>query len=268
MDTSNLTSKGTGTNAITAFSSGGGALNSARSPGATSLDPVFASVVCAVDKGPTTPAARRQAAALAAPSGAVEWLSAPGPADEGYGALLDRCNGADVLVLGGGVRSPTVLEHASVPVLLARPCPLGDQVADRIVVAVDEAANPERAAKVAGLLAARHEGEVVIAPAPAPNARLQRATAASRRIVLRTSGDAPRVFGVYVPPERLIPSVAITLGATLLVLPVADTDAARRRAVLIARCVACSVLALPVPTAIPQALAFAQSPTNRSMERR
>jgi nucleotide-binding universal stress UspA family protein len=149
-------------------------------------------------------------------------------------------------VLGTGATATAVLEQARIPVLLARWSPFGASVTDRILLAVDDSAKPDHAAEVAGLLAARHHGTVAIVPAPERNAALQRATAASGRIVLGATGVAPRVLREHVPPERLIPSVAAAVDATLLVVGVGRTTSTRSRASQIARCVGCSVLAIPL----------------------
>jgi hypothetical protein len=231
----------------------------------THAGPVFASAVCVVDTSALGQAARHQAAAFADPGGAVHYISAPGPTRRRSSALLDRCVGADLLVLGAAADAPTVLEHACIPVLLARCCPLGAKVTDRILVAVDDCAEPDRAAEVAGLLAARHDGTVAIAPVPERNPALQRATAASSRIIIQATGVAPRVVGEYVAPERAISSVAATLDATLLVLPAGSTEQARSKAALIARWVGCSVLAVPVLTPAPEALTIERPPTKRRM---
>ena len=196
----------------------------------------------------------------------MENVCAPRPTPDGYSALVARCAGADLLVLGSGAAAPTVFEHASIPVLLARWCPFGARVTDRILVAVDDSAEPDRAAEVAGLLASRYDATVAIVPAPDRNPALQRAIAASGRIVLRATGVAPRVFGESVPPERVIPSVAAAQDATLLVLSVGSTDNARSKAALIARCVGCSVLGVPVLSRAPEALAFERTPTKRRMQ--
>jgi hypothetical protein len=66
-----------------------------RRSGHTDPLPPFASVVCLVDGSPAGHAARQQAAALAG-NGAEEIIATPRPG-RGSSALLDRCDGADLL---------------------------------------------------------------------------------------------------------------------------------------------------------------------------
>ena len=81
---------------------------------------------------------------------------------------------------------------------------------------------------------------------------LERATAATSRIVLRTAGLVPHVYGRGSPVERAILSAAASMDASLLILPLGGTARARNQAVSIARFVACSVLTIPVPSALPR----------------
>jgi hypothetical protein len=74
---------------------------------------------------------------------------------------------------------------------------------------------------------------------------LQRAIAASARVLLGATGKAPRLLSEQLAPERAIPSAAVTLSATLVVVGSAGDEAARRMAAQIAGCLACSVLAVP-----------------------
>jgi nucleotide-binding universal stress UspA family protein len=210
----------------------------------TERRPVFTSAVCAAGRSPTGHVARHQAAALVDPDGTVQSISAYAAARHGHGALLDRCDGADLLVLAAGGDSHTVLKHASIPVLLARPTQLGTEVTDRIIVASDVSPESRRAAEVAGLLAAGRGAVVAIMPAPEPDPAVQRAVAASGRIVLASTGMASPVLGDQPPLERAIPVAAAALDASLLVLPL-STESARSRAALIARRIGCSVLAVP-----------------------
>jgi len=125
--------------------------------------PLFDSVICAVDRGPTGHTAREQAAALGA-GGDVEYIITPRPTG-GSGALLDRCDGADLLVLGAGGDPDSVIRRASLPLLLARWCPPGTRVTDRILIAIDDESEPDRAAEAAGLLASRYGGAVAVVSA-------------------------------------------------------------------------------------------------------
>jgi nucleotide-binding universal stress UspA family protein len=167
-------------------------------------------------------------------------------------ALLDRCDGADLLVLSADAGRETVLEHARIPVLLARTSPAGTELMDRILIAVDDMTQPDRAAELAGLLAARHDGAVAILPVPERNPALRRATAAARRSVFHAGAAIPRVIAEPAPRDEAICSVAATIDASLLVLPVGTSEVARRNAALVARSVSCSVLAVPVAAAVPR----------------
>lgn len=223
---------------------------SGRRPGHADPLPPFASVVCLVDRSSAGLAARQQAATLAA-EGAVEIISTPRPGTTSR-ALLDRCDGADLLVLGAGDESIDLIEHASLPVLLARSCAAGAAATDRMLVAIDDESDPRRAAEIAGVLAARHRGTVAVVPAPTLNRTLERATAAASRIVLQAAGVVPEVYEQSVPATRAIVAATAAEDASLLVLPLGKTKSARSRAAAIARLVACSVLLVPaLPTSPP-----------------
>jgi hypothetical protein len=79
----------------------------------------FASVICLADTSSAGHAARQQAAALAA-GGAAEIIATPRPGRSQ--ALLDRCDGADLLVVGASDGAIDLIQHTSLPVLLARSC--------------------------------------------------------------------------------------------------------------------------------------------------
>jgi hypothetical protein len=223
---------------------------SGRRPGHTDLLPPFASVVCLVDRSSAGLAARQQAATLAA-EGAVEIISTPRPGTTSS-ALLDRCDGADLLVLGAGDEAIDLIEHASLPVLLARSCAAGAAATDRMLVAIDDESDPRPAAEIAGVLAARHRGTVAVVRAPTLNRTLERASAAASRIVLQAAGVVPEVYEQSVPSTRAIVAATAAEDASLLVLPLGKTKSARSRAAAVARLVACSVLLIPaLPTSRP-----------------
>jgi nucleotide-binding universal stress UspA family protein len=205
----------------------------------------FTSVLCGVDNSANARAARDQAELLASPGGTVELVSAPQLTQHGHRALDDGCEGHDVLALGAGAAARAAVEHAPIPILVARWCPLGTRVTDRILVPVDDSLESSRAVELAGQLAAVHGGTVTILGAPPRDAALQRAIAASGRVLLRTTGAAPRLFGEQLPRERAIPSAAVTLNASLVVLGYGSSRTARRMTAQIARDVECSVLAVP-----------------------
>jgi hypothetical protein len=221
---------------------------SRRRPGQTDPRPPFASVVCLIDRSSAGHAARQQAAVLAA-GGAVEIIATPRPGRTTR-ALLDRCDGADLLVLGAGDEAIDLIAHASLPVLLARSCAAGAAATDRMLLAVDDESDPRPAAELAGVLAAAHRGTVAVVRAPTLNRTLERATAAASRIVLQAAGMLPEVYEQAVPAERAIVAATAAEDASLLVLPLGNTKSARSRAAAIARLVACSVLLIPALPAI------------------
>jgi len=216
-------------------------------PGHTDPLPPFASVVCLVDRSSAGHAARQQAAALAA-EGVVEIIATPRPG-RSSSALLDRCDGADLLVLGASDEAIDLIRHTSLPVLLARSCAAGPAVTDRLLLAVDDESDPRGAAEIAAELAAGHRGRVAVVRTPRPNRVVDRATAAARRIVLQAAGTLAQVYEQAIPAERAILTAAAAEDASLLVLPLGNTKSARSRAATIARLVACSVLLIPAPPA-------------------
>jgi hypothetical protein len=216
-------------------------------PGHTDPLPPFASVICLVDRSSAGHAARQQATALAA-EGAVEIIATPRPG-RSSSALLDRCDGADLLVLGASDEAIDLIRQTSLPVLLARSCSAGPAVTDRMLLAVDDESDPRRAAEIAAELAAGHRGTVAVVRTPRPNRAVDRATAAASRIVLQAAGTLAHVYEQDVPAERAILTAAAAEDASLLVLPLGNTKSARSRAATIARLVACSVLLIPAPPA-------------------
>jgi nucleotide-binding universal stress UspA family protein len=205
----------------------------------------FGSVLCAIDGGADAQAARRHAELLAKPGGTVELVLVSQLTRHGSRALQDGCEGHDLLVLSAGAASNAAVQHAPIPVLIARWCPLGTDVTDTILVAVDDSPESTRAVELAGRLAAAHGGRITILVAPAREPRLQRAIAASGRVLLRATGEVPRVFGEQLPPERTIPSAASAVAASLVVLGSGSGDLARSRTATIVSTVGCSVLAVP-----------------------
>ena len=221
---------------------------SVRRQGHTDPRPPFASVICLVDRSSSGQAARQQAAALASRR-VVEIIASPRPG-RASSALLDRCDGADLLVLGADDQAIDLIEHVSLPVLLARRCDTGVAATDRMLLAVDDESDPRPAAEIAGMLAAGHHGAVAVVRAPTLNRTLERATAAASRIVLQAAGVLPEVYEPAVSAERAILAAAAAEDASLLVLPLGNTKSARRGAAGIARLVGCSVLLIPALPAI------------------
>jgi sulfide:quinone oxidoreductase len=214
---------------------------------------VFSSVLCGVDRSVNGRAAHQQAALFAEAGGAVKVVPAPRLTRHGERALQDACEGHDLLALGAGGGASAVVEHASIPVLLGRWSALGTVVTDRILVAVDGSPDSRRALELAARLAAVHRGSVTVLVAPQRDPALQRAIAASRRIVLETTGAVPNVLGEQLPRERAIPATAVAINASLVVLATGDTENERRTTAQIASRTEASVLAVPPTAAVDEA---------------
>jgi nucleotide-binding universal stress UspA family protein len=210
-------------------------------------DFTFGSVLCGVDRSSNARAARDQAELLASPAGTVEFVPARQVTRHGPRALRDRCEGHDLLALGAGAAARIAVEHAPIPILVARWGAFDTKVTDTILVPVEDSPESSRAVELAGRLAAVHGGTVTILVAPPRDPVLQRAIAASARVLLGATGKAPRLLSEQLSRERAIPSAAVTLSATLVVVGSAGDDTARRMTAQIAGCLACSVLAVPAP---------------------
>jgi hypothetical protein len=212
-----------------------------------SSGPVFDHALCVADATPSGHAARRQAAALTRGGGTVRsvvgWRAGREP-----DSVWELADGADLLVLGAETLRHTILQDAPIPVLLSRWLPFNDDIAARILIVVDQAVDPDRAAEIAGALAARRGGEVIILPSLARSRSLQRSMAASRRIVLETTGVWPEVLGDDLAREAATPSAVRAIDPSIVVLPLGDTPDARAPAVSIARLLTCPVLAVPSTT--------------------
>jgi nucleotide-binding universal stress UspA family protein len=205
----------------------------------------FNSVLCAFDRSAHGRAAHDQAMLLAAPGAALELVPGPELTNHGRRVLHDACQGYDLLALGADAAALVAVEHAPIPVLLARWCPLGTDVADNILVPVDDSPESGRAVALAGRIASAHGGTVTILGAPPRDLALQRAIAASGRALLEVTGAAPRRFGEQLSREHAIPSAASALTASLVVLGSGSSEPARRMTAQIAGSVGCSVLAVP-----------------------
>ena len=153
------------------------------------------------------------------------------------------------------------MEHTSIPILIARWSPFGVELTDTVLVPVDDSPGSRRAVELAGRVASVHGGTVNIMAAPPRDPAFQRVIAATSRILLRTTGAAPRRFNEQLPPERAIPSAAAALPASLLVLGTGTSETARRMTMHIADCVGCSVLVVPAPGTIEEE---GRTPPNRT----
>lgn len=215
----------------------------------------FQTILCANERTGADDAARHQAALLASPGGTVRLAPTLHLKWHGQRAFDDTCAGYDLLALGAGDTAFAALAHAPIPTLIARLCPLEMQVTDRIVVCVDDSGQSRRAVELAGLLAAIHDGTVTILAVPPSVPALDRAIAASFRVLLRATGSIPRVYGESPPPERTIPAAAAALDASLVVLGCGPSPSESRATALIVGAIGCSVLAVPVAQPLGSATA-------------
>jgi hypothetical protein len=204
----------------------------------------FGSVLYAADGSADPETARRQAVLLASPGAPVECVSA----DE----LTQRSccpsyfNDDDVLLaIGSGAAAHAAVEAVASPILIARRCPLGTEVTDRILVVVNHASESGRAVEIAGRLAALRGGAVTLLAAPREDRSLARAISASSRTIVAATGVAPRVLGEQSPPERTIPFAAAGLNASLVVLESGSSPRARSVTARIAGAIGRSVLVIP-----------------------
>jgi nucleotide-binding universal stress UspA family protein len=211
----------------------------------------FSFVLCAADRSSGGHAARQQAAHLASPGGTVEVVARPRPTCDGHPALPDAREPHDLLALPAGRAASAAVQHAPIPVLIARPCPLGTSVTDTILVPVDGTPESTRAVELAGRIAAIHGGTVSVLQVPAHDPALERAIAASSRTLLHTTGATPRLLGQPPPLEQALPSAAVALSASLVVLGRGGSELARRATARLAGLVSCSVLTVPVREQIP-----------------
>jgi nucleotide-binding universal stress UspA family protein len=211
----------------------------------------FSSVLCAADTSANSRAAYDQAVLLASPSGTVERVPRPELTRHGHRALHDACDGHDLLALGADGAASAAVQHAPIPVLIARWCPLGIDVTDTILVPVDDSPEASRAVAFAGRIAAAHGGTVTILRAAPRDPALQRTIDASGRVLLETTGAAPRHYGEQLPREHAIPSAATALTASLVVLGCGSSEPDRRMTAQIAGAIGCSVLVVPTLEPIP-----------------
>jgi nucleotide-binding universal stress UspA family protein len=205
----------------------------------------FSSVICAVDRTTSDQAARRQAELLASPDGTVDVVSTSWLARPGQRALHEKFEGHDLLALGAGPAAYTAVQRTRIPILIARPCPLGTQVTDTILVPVDATPESNCAVELAARLATVHSGTVTIVAAPPRDPALQRAIATSERILLRATGATPRVLGEPLPREHSVPVAASLRSASLVVLGFGPTEIERNLAARMIGSFGCSVLAVP-----------------------
>ena len=225
--------------------------------------PLFSSVLCGTDNGPSGLAARHQAAWLTEPEGTVTLVPTRALTRHGPRALVAQCAGHDLLVLGSEPESHALLRHAPIPVLLASWCRESCDVTDEILVAVGGKAGAARAAELAARMAARHRGAVSVVAAPGRSPDLERALAAAGRIILCTMRSTAPVLVEPAPPELAVPKAAADIGASLLVVSVGDDAWDATLASDIARRAGCSLLTVPAPA--PVTRRFARAGADRAL---
>jgi nucleotide-binding universal stress UspA family protein len=213
---------------------------------------IFSSVLCGVDRSVNSRAAHHQAVWLASPAGAVDVVPAPELTRHGHRTLHDACEDHDLLVLGAGAGATSAVEHAPIPVLIGRWIQPGIEVTARILVAVDDSPESRRAVELAARLAAAHGSTVTALVAPRRDPGLQRAIAASRRILIRTTGAAPTLVGEQLPRERAVPATAAAINASLVVLGTGNSQDARRTTAQTAARISAAVLVVPPPRPAPE----------------
>ena len=204
--------------------------------------PLFRSVLCGADIGTSGIATRRQAAWLAGPTGAVALVPTGTLTRHGSAALAERCEGHDLLALGAEHGSATLLQDVRIPVLLARWCPPGRDLTDRILVVVTDRVDMTRVAELAARMVRKHRAAVAFLAAPGSSRDLNRALAATSRIMLRTAAVTPHVMAVPAPLELAVQEAAAAAGSSLLVMGVGDGTTL---ACDVARRAGCSVLTVP-----------------------
>jgi hypothetical protein len=207
--------------------------------------PLFPSILCGAHNGPTGIAARRQAAWLSGADGVVEIDTPRALTGHGTAVLAERCEGHDLLVLPADETTPRLIPDSPIPVLLARWCPGGHDLTDRILVVVGEHTGSSRAASLAADLANRHRGAVAVVAVPGRSRQLEHALAAAERIIVRTTGAAPAVHDALSRPALAVPGAAARTGASLLVTAIGDDAWEPETASDFGRFSACSVLTVP-----------------------
>jgi hypothetical protein len=225
--------------------------------------PPFRSILCGAHQGPTGVAARRQAAWLAGAEGAVEFDCPRALTGHGIARLAERCADHDLLVLPADEATPSLIPHVPIPLLLARWCPPGRDLTDRILVVVGDHPGSARAAALAAGLATRHRGSVAVVAAPGRSRALERALAAADRIIVRATGTAPEIHGELARPALAVPGAAARTGASLLVTAIGDDAWDPETASDFGRFTACSVLT--VPSRVPAVRRFERPAADRAL---
>jgi hypothetical protein len=210
-------------------------------------DPLFATILCGADNLSGGVVARRHAGWLAEPDADLDIVPASSLLQDDRGALAERCEDYDLLVLPDSDSTRALVGEVPIPVLLARWCLYDRDLTDEILVAASTRAGAERAAELAARLARSRGGSVTVVAAPRRSPELARAIAASSRIIFSTAGKPPRVLGEAAPPEISIQRAAVQIGASLLVVAVGGDAWDAALVADVARFAGCSVLTVPAP---------------------
>ena len=119
---------------------------------------------------------------------------------------------------------------------------------DRILGVVSDRVDVTRVAELAARMVRRHRAAVAFVAAPGPSRDLDRALAATSRIMLRTAGVTPRVMGVPAPLDLAVQEAAAAAGSSLLVMGVGAGAWDVTLACDVARRAGCSVLTVAAAT--------------------
>lgn len=231
-------------------------------------DPPFTRIVCGIDGSRSAHEAARQAAALVAPGGVLEFIAVADEWGAGlraaavlsktrakraldeiarelrgcgahvetrtvygrppYEVLLRESSDSDLLVVarhsrsrfGGiamGSTAGNLAHRAHVPVLIAVPPPHGVPFPERILVAADGPGHPERAVRLAGLIASATDAAITLVRLDwAPRARRRELTAAVAELG-RLGAEAVEIVTGGLP-ARKIPELAARERASLVLV--------------------------------------------------
>ena len=124
----------------------------------------------------------------------------------------------------------------------------GQDLTDLILVAVGDHACAARVAELAARIARDHGGAVAVVAAPGRFGDLDRALAATARILVSTLGASPHVLGELASPAVTVPAAAARIGASMIVAGVGDDAWSPGFVADLARRTNCSTLAVPAPT--------------------
>ena len=142
------------------------------------------------------------------------------------GALFDRCETSDLLVIGshGGSRAEGILasrtctaavHRAPCPVLVARPTA---EFPGTILLADDGGGPSDAAAELATSIAARFGSEVLLASPPSSDADARQRLATHSAALKQATGREPVIIDLKGSPAQNLPRLAEVFDVSLLVL--------------------------------------------------